>query len=405
MSPAPARPEVGLSASMRRRGLTAVVASMAVTSLVYGVSFPLLSLVLDRHGVNASLIGLNTAVQSFSAFVVAPLAPPLLARFGPARLMVAAIATEVGLFLLLPTFPNVYAWFPLRFALGVAGSLVWVAGETWLNAVAGERSRGRVVALYTAALSGGFAIGPVLLSVTGSEGWLPFLAAAALMTVAALPAAYARDAAPSLGGRRTTPLIAYAFLAPAAMLLNLAFAAADGALMSFLPIYGLRLGIDEATALRLIAVMGFGGFALQYPVGWLIDHADRRRVLIAGVVLVIVGCLAMPVLITMSGARWLFMIAFGGALTSLYSISVVYLGERFRGNDLAAATTVFSVMWNLGALAGPPLAGVAIDLWNPHGLPMAVAAIFVLYLPVAILSRRTAPTPGNNRNKRGQTPI
>ena len=36
---------------------------------------------------------------------------------------------------------------------------------------------------------------------------------------------------------------------------------------------------------------------------------------------------------------------------------LVLLGERFRGADLAAATAVFSAMWGVGSIVGPPVAG------------------------------------------------
>ena len=65
------------------------------------------------------------------------------------------------------------AWFGLRFMIGAAGSVLWVSGEAWINQVADDTTRGRVVALYSMAVAGGFALGPVVLSVTGSQGRFP----------------------------------------------------------------------------------------------------------------------------------------------------------------------------------------------------------------------------------------
>ena len=54
--------EAAPSAAERRRGLAAVIASMAVQAVMFGLSMPLLALVLENQGVDRSLIGLSTAV-------------------------------------------------------------------------------------------------------------------------------------------------------------------------------------------------------------------------------------------------------------------------------------------------------------------------------------------------------
>ena len=118
---------------------------MTVTSLIYGFSYPLLALVLERQGVDDTLIGLNTAAQGFAVFAVAPIASQIISRLGPARLMLLSVGLSLALFLLLPAFPNVYAWFLIRFLLGCANAFLWIAGEVWVNEMAEERRRGRIV--------------------------------------------------------------------------------------------------------------------------------------------------------------------------------------------------------------------------------------------------------------------
>jgi len=59
---------------------------------------------------------------------------------------------------LLPVFPNVWAWFPIRFALGLGTELVFIAGDIWINQLAEERTRGRLIGVYGMFLHGGFAL-------------------------------------------------------------------------------------------------------------------------------------------------------------------------------------------------------------------------------------------------------
>ena len=72
--------------------------------------------------------------------------------------------------------------------LGAAvGSSIFTAGEAWINQLAGDARRGRIIGIYAAALSAGFGTGPLVLSLTGIEGWPPFLVNAAISALAMLP--------------------------------------------------------------------------------------------------------------------------------------------------------------------------------------------------------------------------
>ena len=179
--------EAAPGAAERRRSLVAVIASMTVQAVMFGLSMPLLGLVLETQGVDKSLIGLSTATQSAAIFFIAPFAVSLIRHFGLARLMIGSTFLSVAVFMLLPVFPNVYAWFPLRFLLGAGSAIVWIAGEAWINQIVEDRRRGRVIALYSAALSGGTAIGPMVLAQTGTGGWLPFIVSGALIAISSLP--------------------------------------------------------------------------------------------------------------------------------------------------------------------------------------------------------------------------
>jgi MFS family permease len=71
------------------------------------------------------------------------------------------------------------------------------------------------------------------------------------------------------------------------------------------------------------------------------------------------------------------------------------LGERFSGTDLATASAVFTLMWGLGTLTGPVIAGAAMDHLGPRGLIWTAVVFLVLFLPIPAVAwirslRRTA---------------
>ena len=378
--------EMALTLPERRRSLFAVIASMTVVSLIYGMSVPLLALVLYRQGVDTVLIGVNTAVQPAATLVIAVFAPRIIRALGPAPTMIYATVGSAVVFLLLGAFPNVYVWFPLRFLLGAFGSFLWIIGEAWVNQISTEDMRGRMVGLYTAAGSGGTALGPLVLSVIGTDGLAPFVAAAVLIVLSGLPIMTATRVAPRLEGRPSAGLLMFLALAPVAMLLNLVHGASIEIFLAFLPIYGERIGIGEATGLHLQTAALLGGIALQVPMGWLADRMDRRLLLSLSVLFIILAIAAMPLMLPLMPANYVFMFVYGGVFSALYALGIVLLGERFRGVDLIFAGTAFNVMWSLGAVLGPPLGGLGMRLWEPDGVIAVFAAMWILYLPVPVLA-------------------
>jgi MFS family permease len=373
-----------LSRSGRLRSLAAVITAMAMVTLNYGLSFPLLALVLQRQGIASGLIGISTATQAVSGLIFAFFAGPLIARVGPNAVMTASLASNAVVYVLLGLFPDYYLWFPLRFLLGGFGTLLWIASEAWINSLTENASRGRVIGIYTTAAAVGSALGPGILLATGSEGLLPFLVVAGVSAAACLSILLAGSVRPAFPGRASGGVLRFLLLAPLPILLNLAYAAVMEAFHTFFAIYALALGHREAAAFTLLTVTGIGGIVLQYPLGWLADHMNRLLLLILCLAAGLVGILLIPFMIEAGVAGFAFFFLFGGVTATLYGLGVVLLGERFSGADLATASAAFTMMWSGGTLAGPPIAGFAMDAIGPAGLVYAMAAIVALYLPLPI---------------------
>ncbi len=383
-----------LTARDRRRNLIAVMASLAVASLIHGLTLPLLSLVLNKAGVDPTLIGLSAAAQYLSVFVVAPFTARLLGSVGPVKLMLWSTLSTAVLFIMLPLYIDFLAWFVLRFLIGIALSFLWISGEALINHVAEEHTRGRVVAVYTMVAAGGFALGPIVLTLTGSDGWLPFVIATVLMALAAGPMWLVTDDAPRIEGRPSASLPRYVLLAPVSMFVYLAFSAADSLLLTLLPLYALQAGLSEAVGVSLLTVMAVGAIACQPPVGWLADRFDRRLLTVALLLLLLASSTSLPFVIESTPYNAVFMFMFGGGLGGLYTVSMVLLGERFKGGDLSAAATVFSTMFCLGAMIGPAIGGFGLERLGGHGVPVVLGTIFLLSLALPMLSwhrQRRAP--------------
>jgi MFS family permease len=368
----------------RQRGLWGVIMAMAIVNLVYGITFPLLALVLDGQGVNKTLIGLSTVSQAAAILAIAPFAPRLLHRFEPARIMQTVTMVVAVLLLVAGSFPNVWLWFPLRFLIGAFNAMLWIASEALINELAEERSRGRVIGIYSSAGAAGFALGPLLLIFTGSQGMLPFVATSSLVLAASVPLFFAHGHRMATTGQAHDGVWKLFLLAPVIMLANVTYAAAAETMITFFPLFGIHLGTSEAFALFLLTMVGVGSMMLILPLGWLADKVNRMGLLAACVLLTLLGLLVMPYVLHSQWLATAFFFAFGGIEGMIYALGVILVGERFKGHQLAAASTAFTACWAVGTIAGPMLAGIGMDYFGAERLPLLIGVFFLLYLPLPL---------------------
>jgi MFS family permease len=159
------------------RDLALVMVTATLVGMTISLAVPLLSLVLEREGVDPFAIGLNTAAMGLGIFLIAPFIDRLVRTLGPVGCMQAALGVAAACMLVFPLWVDPTFWFAVRLVFGAASALLFVLSEAAVNALAPEAIRGRVLGLYATLFSLGFAGGPAVLALAGSEGWAPFLLA------------------------------------------------------------------------------------------------------------------------------------------------------------------------------------------------------------------------------------
>ncbi|MEE8246136.1 MAG: MFS transporter, partial [Alphaproteobacteria bacterium] len=150
----------GLTRGERRRGLAAIITTIAVYGVTLGLISPLISLILESRTVERAIIGMNAAVPALAVLLVSPLVPRMIRALGYRRVIMLALVVEVAVLLLFPALDDLAVWFVLRFVLGASGALLFIAAESWINQLAEDTTRGRVVSIYVMAISAGLALGP-----------------------------------------------------------------------------------------------------------------------------------------------------------------------------------------------------------------------------------------------------
>ena len=134
-------------------------------------------------------------------------------------------------------------------------------------------------------------------------------------------------------------------------------------------------------------MLAAGGVFLQIPIGVLADRIDRRLLLMFCAGAGVFGGISLPLFIHLPWLLWPSLFLWGGVIVGLYTVGLTLLGERFRGADLVGANAAFVMLYGVGAVAGPPVAGAAMDLWDPHGLALALALLCLGFIGVAAFWR------------------
>src|SRR4029453_2591561 len=299
--------------------------------------------------------------------------PRLAARFGAVPFIIAAVVAGSALTVGYTLTDSVVVWFILTFLHGAMGGVPWVVSEIWMNVVVEEKRRGRVMAAYSMLVALGLALGPFVLQVVGVYGPKPFLTCAALALLVAVPLLPYWRTAPKIEHAEDSGYLQVVVLAPLAMLAGFACGLGEQVAFSFLPGYGGGAGVSAEMGALWLSPFVIGNVVLQWPIGWMADHFDRRAVL-AGCAL---ASTLLVVLLSAVSAQSLMVIAvialWGGLSFSIYPVGLALVGQRIAGGDTARAHTPSSTPYILGGLVGRPLAGAAMDTVGDPGLGWTLA--------------------------------
>ena len=300
---------IELSRQQKLRCMLALIAAMADVSLTSSLNWPILSEALRNQGYSESMIGTNAAAQFAGIIVVALIAPRIIPALGFFWAIVLGLIA-VGLSLIaLPLFRGFETWLVIRFLLGMGNSLLFTAGDTWMNQIVDDRVRGRWMGIYVTVGMAGWAVGPVLGAHLDPDTYWPFVWG--LLTVAI--AASFLFSVRKLDIELSTPKRGIAlgmtmvfFAAPTVLLSSAMFGMVEGAMQSFAHLYTMDvLGTQfRQTGYAVIWVGAVAAIFFQYPIGWLADTVNRSWLLICCVLTLMVSIFLFPLLIDAGRDVW-----------------------------------------------------------------------------------------------------
>ena len=356
-----------------------------VWALLIGIVFIMLG-----NGMHFTLIGLRGGIEGFSATELsivtsgyflgflsgAQLTPRMIQRVGHVRVFAALGSFMSAGLIAFPLFTDPWSWTILRVLVGFCMSGVYVTAESWLNDATTNESRGKVLAAYMIAQTLGIIGAQALLTLGDAATATLFIAASILVSVSFGPILLSVTPVPATQVARPMSLIKLFKKSPLGtvgiFLLGGVYAAQSG----MAAVFGSEIGLSADRIALLVAMLFGGALLLQYPIGWLSDRMDRRKLIFGSAFLGATAC----------GLGWtadddyllLLAAAFfaGGVTTPLYALFLAFTNDYLSTEDMPAASGGLVFTFGLGAIAGPMVAGGLMGLIHPSAFWLALGGTF-----------------------------
>ncbi len=354
------------------------------------VRMPVLSLFAESLGAGPERIGLIVSVSTITGVLLKLPSGALSDIYGRKMLLrIGVVAFGLPPFIY-PFISDLNALTALRFVHGLATAIFAPSALATVADLYKER-RGAALGTYTACTQSGSLLGPFL------GGWLAYTAGFSTAFVTAgvfgciailiFFSLHLDEPPPRVRERGLAPVMAEmgkGFLAVArnrkVLITSSTDAAkmvANGALMAFLPLYGLSVGLNAGQVGLLFSVQAVTSFLSKPVMGRVSDRVGRQPLILAGLLICAVTFISMPhvgsfalLLVLSSG------FGFGEAVVSSSSAALVADSSEFK--RLGAGMGMQGTVMDIGHASGPLLAGLLIAHVSYQGAFAVIAGLQIL---------------------------
>jgi MFS family permease len=359
-----------------------------------GLQGTLLPVRANLEGFSTLSIGLMGGAYFFGFTLGCLRGSTLLRRVGHIRVFAAMTAAASAVPLLHGLWVEIWLWWLLRFATGYCFAVLYVVIESWLNEQSTNETRGMVFSAYTLITLTVLAVGQQMLLLYDPQQMYLFAIASALVSLAAIPVVLSVAPTPTQTEERVRLDLRRLFrISPAGTLGCLASGMANGPFWALAAVFVAGYSPDVSLAAWFMTAAVLGGAVGQWPLGLWSDRVDRRWVIaFAALAGLLVGLLSWlfftrltPALLLGLGAAW------GAVAFPIYAVSVAHTNDHASG---------LLLMYGIGAIAGPFVASLAMQVTGAGGLFLYTAVIHLALLAyVAFRFIRRVPVQEEEHRK------
>ncbi len=354
-------------------------------------------LLMVGNGLQGTLLGVRGEIEGFSTLQMSVvmssyfvgflggsrMAPEMIRRVGHVRVFAALASFISAVMILYPMVANPIAWSLGRVIIGFCFSGVYVTAESWLNNAADNENRGQALSLYMIVQMVGVVSAQALLLVGDPAGYKIFVIASVLISVSFAPILLSISPTPAFDTTKPMSLTALFHISPLGCVGMFLLGGIFSAQFGMSAVFAAKMGMSLPQISIFVATFYIGATLLQYPLGWMSDRMDRRRLIMVVSAIAGAGSLVGMTL----GGQYSMMLAaafvIGGMSNPLYSLLIAHANDYLDHEDMAAASGGLVFINGMGAIAGPLITGwlMSANVFGPPG--------FFLFMAILLLAMST----------------
>ena len=379
----------------RMKHLAALFASMCILGMGTGLGTSLLGIRSTIEDFSSLAIGIALAGYYAGFLVGSRLIGGLLANVGHIRVFAGLASLASSAALLHALYLNPGAWLALRVLTGFCMSGIYITAESWLNNVAENRNRGRILATYMVIGMGGGTLGQLMIGIDDPGGFSLFILTSVLLSISLVPLSLTRSTPPRVRKRQRANIRAVYRVAPMALVGAAAAGLTHSSIITMGPVYGAQVGLTNTQVGQMMAALLVGAMVNMIPLGRLSDRFPRRRVILA---ITLGSAIVTAVMSTATTGPLLLtgvMLVYGALTFPVYALSMSHMNDLLEPAQLVPGAAALVTFMGSGAIAGPILTAGLMTVVGPHGMWITLTGLhglFAVYILHRFVERPHIPT-------------
>ena len=331
----------------------------------------------DFEGFSVLTTGLIMSGYFIGQLASSILAPKQIKKTGQIRTYAAYASIASTAILIQILFIEPPVWFVARFLSGFCIAGIMIIVEGWLNSISSNENRGQIFSIHMIVVWSGLALGQGLFAVDDPSGVSLFLLASILLSVSLIPILLTEIKAPESDVQESLGLRALWKASPSGVATIGLSGLASAGFFGVGTIYAVKAGLSVSeTALFMTLFIGFGAVS-QWPLGWLSDKIDRRKVILLCCTSVICICIVLASFEFTSTILLILSALVGACTLPLYSLGVAQANDRLEPKQMISASGTIVLVFSVFAALGPFTMSYFLELFEMLG--------FILYMGIVHL--------------------
>ena len=367
-----------------------------------------LALLLVTAGVYSTLVGIRAELKQLPTLVSGGITTAYYAGFllgswytlralkqvGHIRVYAALASLLSASVLITGVYNSPLIWIIMRSSTGFCFAGLYVVAESWLNGLASNTFRGRLLAMYNVVTIGAYGAGQLLVFNFDARTLTGFAFAAVVSSLAVIPVVMSEQAAtPNVDNHTHITMRELAKIVPTGAGTILLVGLAHGGMLGMAVIYATREGLGVGRVGILIAAINLGGMALTWPISSASDDLDRRIIgVLSSLAVIVLGL----VMLTQTPSSWFttaLLFAIGGFSFPLYAVGGAYTNDWVSQEQMGAAASQLVTLYGFGAMIGPLVAAPFLDIIGTQGFAWSIISLHALILLFLIYRIRAWHAP------------